>query len=705
MSAVAHPRATRPALEWVNLALLMAGVVVIGLVANYFAARPWLRVRIDATRTRAYSLSPQTRALLDGLQGDWTIAMVLGGDRVGEDQLRQVSEVLSRYDQASDRVRTLRIDPADPAMLGDYEGLLADLRAIYSEPVAAHEEALDAGRGALAGLTVLLEQHGGALVTARQRLDADGGAAAAGRPRLDGVLGVIGLRLEQAPRLEQEVAAAMSVDEARPLPDYDTARSILAAALSGWGQELFELGRSIDAWRQEPDLPAALREYAAWAPASLRAEATALAAAADPLQHLPPLELSRLARSLEQGEAAVVMGPQGAAVISSAQLFPTLNLRRREGGEIAFDQRFRGEQAIAAALRSLLVERAPMVVLVHAQGQSMLKRRDGNVDALGAATVLGGSRYDVTEWNVGQSDRPRPAAGQKAVWVVLPPPVVEKREAATGEAERRLIDATETLLEDGEAVLLSLAPSVLPRLGQKDPWRGLVAPLGLDADTGRVVYERMRDAESNVVNQRMLQVVNYESIHPIAAAAHGLQTSFDLPVALRIVEPAPAGVVRIPVATLDAAENRWLESDWMLPPDRLGDPDPSERLTADEPIVVAVERVGVHPGPGAGNRGRQRAIVVGSGGWALSYIADVTLSAGGGRAVLLNPGNYELLQASIAWLADADDMIAPSPVSRQVARLEGVGTAAQTLWRWIAVALVPGACLLLGVAVWFMRRA
>jgi hypothetical protein len=114
--------------------------------------------------------------------------------------------------------------------------------------------------------------------------------------------------------------------------------------------------------------------------------------------------------------------------------------------------------------------------------------------------------------------------------------------------------------------------------------------------------------------------------------------------------------------------------------------------------VVAVERRNpVGPGP-------QRLLVVGSGGWLLSYLADVVVNAGGDRMVLVNPGNHELLMAGVAWLANADDLIAASPVSRQVARLDGVTGSVQTLWRWIALAIIPGACLGLGIFTWAARR-
>ena len=110
--------------ESVNLGLFLVGIVTLAVVVNFFAARPWLRVRLDATKTRAYSLSPQTRQLLDDLDGEWQVVVVAGPDRVDPTALRQVDEILDRFESASDKVRTMRLDPADPAALGEYEAFL-----------------------------------------------------------------------------------------------------------------------------------------------------------------------------------------------------------------------------------------------------------------------------------------------------------------------------------------------------------------------------------------------------------------------------------------------------------------------------------------------------------------------------------------------------------------------------------------------------
>ena len=393
-----------------------------------------------------------------------------------------------------------------------------------------------------------------------------------------------------------------------------------------------------------------------------------------------------------------MIGPGAARVIATAQLFPRLNLRRRHSGEVAFDQRFRGDQTISAAIRSLLVEQMPMVVFVHGQDESLLRRRNAKVDLLGAVSMLEASRFEVREWVVPTSEPPTPALGQPVVWIVIPPPVPERRTIEVTDAEQALLEAVEELIAGGEPVWLNLAPSVLPKMGHDDPWQRLAMPLGLKVDTARVVFEQVRDQAGEPINQRIQEIVDFEPEHPIARAADGLRATFDLPVAVEPLE-APARLHHTVLAAIEARPNRWLESDWMLNPATIDEPADTDRFDRPLPIAIAVVRLDPM---GAG--GQQRLIVVGSGGWLLSYVADLVVSIGGERAVLLNPGNYELLLAGVAWLAGADALIASSPVSRQVARLDGITPAVRTRWRWIAMAGLPAACLLLGVIVWLVRR-
>ncbi len=293
------------------------------------------------------------------------------------------------------------------------------------------------------------------------------------------------------------------------MPDYETARSILAVSMTTWADELYEIVGLFNGWRDDPATDPAVRQYASTHRDEFDGWARELAARADPLKHLPALELARIGRSLEAGETAIVLGPPGAAVIPPEQLFPRLNLRQRATGEVTFDQRFRGEQTISATIRSLVSGSMPVVILVHAQDDSLLNRRPQNIDFVGAADMLQAVRFDVREWIVPRSDRPAPPRGRPVVWVVVPPPIPQRRSLAVSEQEQALIEATADLIADGESVLLNVSPSALARSGKTDPWTALVTPFGLTVDTSSVVFEAVRSSDGRVLNQRVLQLSDY----------------------------------------------------------------------------------------------------------------------------------------------------------------------------------------------------
>ncbi len=675
-----------------NLAIFLLALVTIAIVVNYFAQRHELRYRIDATKTRAYSLSEQTRQLLAKLEGEWTIGVILVERMASDAMQQQVEEVLERYRDATPAISVVRVDPTDPASLPAYEALLARLRETESAAIGAYETALDDGVDAFERLRVFAQRQSGQL---EQVL----AAVAADDPRREQIqqrLGLIGLLAGEGGQVLDAVRDARVVGETQPMPDYETARSILAQALSQWANELDEMARIYSEWVGRTDVAPLLVRFAGSVRDDYRAMAQQLAVAADPLAQLPELEIAAIGRALAEGEAAVVIGPDRSAVIGSAQLFPKLNVREVGGGAVAYDQRFRGEQVISAGIRSLLVPRMPMVVFVHGGERSMLRRNEQNADVAGVAALLHASRFEVREWRVAAGDRPVPAEAQRAVWVVIPP--AQRQGLEPDPTERALLRAVSDLVADGEPVLLSVYPSLLPRYRQPDPWQRLAEDFGVRPDTANAVYQVVQNAEGQPAYERGQAVRRFTTAHPICDAVNGQQAYFPMPVPLVLTGDRPAGTRVDVIASVDPDPRRWIEADWAV------------KLAADAavvsgapfetpvPIVAAAER----PNPlGAGT---QRIIVVGSGAWLLSYAADAARAIGGERVALTNPGNQELLLASVAWLAQLDDLIAPGPVSRQVARLDGVDGAAALRWGLLTVLATPGACLALGFVLWFFRR-
>ncbi len=680
------PRGRSAALAAILSVLALAGL---GVATTWFAARPGLRIVADATKTRAYSLSPQTERLLRGLEGDWTIALFIVESETDASVRRQIDEVVRRFRDAAPNLDILRIDPADPRSLLDYETAIDRLQSVYADESAAYDGALDDGEAAFETLVQFAADQATSWQVLTQALAADPAAARTAQQRVTQIT----LLAAEGWRILEEVRKARRADAARPTPDYETARTILATALSEWGSELFAMATSLREWSADPRLPADLRAALDAMVVPHESQSRAVVAAADPLRRLPSLELSAIGRSLEQGEAAVVIGPDRAAVIPASQLLPAGAMRSATTG-VRFDQRFRGEQAIAAALRSLLVDQMPLIVFMHAESSSLLAARDGQSDLTGARDMLEINRFEVAEWPVAEADAPVPAPGQPVVWIVVPP--TQRRGLDVSDVERTLIDETRRLIERGEPVLLNLFPSQLPRFGQPDPWRPLLAQLEIAAETDRVVVESVRAGEETRL-QKGVRLTQYNATHPIGEAADGQTTFLGLPIPLR-PESAARGTAFDPILSVTPLPRRWIEPDWMLPENQIGAPDEEDRFDEPVPVVLALERT-----PEMGTA-RQRLLVSGSGGWLLTFAADPVVNLGGERVALAHPGNYELMLASAAWLAGMDDLIARSPTSRQTARLDGVTPDARRRWLLITLLLMPFGALALGVLVHLVRR-
>ncbi len=681
------------ALHILNLVVLLLSALAIVIVANSFAGRPAWRERIDATKTRAYSLSQQSRQLLTGLQGNWRIAIVLDSSLADRSVHSQIDEVLKRYTDASPQISVVRIDPSDASSLVQYDQLLAELTGVYKDAIAQYDRALDTGMHSFEAAQSFVQQQGGRL----ERLLAILPAEDPVREPLKQHVGVLSLLPDQGNQIRLAVQKARRVDESKPLPDFETARSTLAAALTQTAEEADALAEILAKWQQRPNLDAAAKDVLANLHYECRQVAQNLAESADPLKRLPPLELSTIGKTLQEGEAAVVIGPDRAAVIPSAQLFPKSNIKRKDDGGVTFDQRFRGEQLISATIRSLTVEHMPLVVFVHSEAASLLKPRDRQDDLVGVTQMLRASRFEVAEWALAQqSAKPVPAAGQRVVWVIVPPPPARSLEPTA--ATRALIEATTKLIADGQNVLLNVSPSLVAKYGQADPFATMAVGFGVEADTARLVLESV-SGEGGTTQISIGQTLrDFAPDHLIGRAVDGQQAYLGMPVPL-VMRTSP-NVQHGVVAAISPSETRWIEKEWT------GDlsgrkPEESSRFKEPVPLIITAERSNPN------GRSTQRIIVSGSGGWMVSNVADVTYDISGGRGTriaLINPGNHELMLASAAWLAGMDDLIAASPVSQEVARLRNVTPEVRRLWMWIVLAGLPGACVFLGFSVWLIRR-
>lgn len=644
--------------------MISATLLLFSLVAiNSIAMNESVRERIDVTGSRAYTLSEQTAQLLDSIDKPWKIVVLLDDTEVERSVLRQVDEVLRRYQDGSEFVSVTRINPTDSDALIQYDELLRDLIQLYGDELSNAEQEIQDGVDTFKSLMVFASSTSAwaeALASVKSTSDEEETLRT-----LSGALALLG---NEGGLILEEIEKSMKVDSSQPLPRISTARDVLVAATGRWSKEIAEVARWLGQSRSSSISTICSNE----AP-SFENMARELAQQDDALRRLGTLELGQLATQLSVGEGAIIMSPKRATMIPASLIFP-----KSVGNQmtVATDQRFRGEQIVSSAMRSLQSTLLPTVVFVHAEEKSLMSRRDNNVDLWAARGLLETSRIDVREWVPFDGSRPNIGDGP-VVWVVIPPS--SRAGLEISQREQALLDSVKDLLARNEPLMLNMQPSLLPRYGQKDPWAKLVESIGLSVDTEKVLAEQVAVGPNKLGVQKSQMINEMNSEHLISRAVNGRQIYFPLPVSVQ------GGM---PLIMIEPSEDRWFEPRWETKQNDIG---------SNEPITnsVSIANAVVH-------HGGARAIVVGSSGWLLSWAADRATSLGGNKIVMVNPGNSEFLLASVEWLAGLDDWIAAGPIGQQSNRVSGLSKNAYFVWTALLIIVLPA--LLLGSTVFISMR-
>ena len=201
-------------------------------------------------------------------------------------------------------------------------------------------------------------------------------------------------------------------------------------------------------------------------------------------------------------------------------------------------------------------------------------------------------------------------------------PILQRKGLEYGDPEKALIDATRTLLGEGESVLLTPARSMLPLVGQSDPWAEVLEGFGVTVETGNVVYEWLPgvrgSTESGVLNWQAIDAYPRGGDEDLLVGAmRGKRLFLNHPTPIRVGDVS--GVDSQVVAAVEPSILRFIENDWRGDGTRIDRLPEEKRYNEPQPVVVASVR------------GDQRVMVVGSGGWMLSGIVNESGSLGGDR--------------------------------------------------------------------------
>jgi hypothetical protein len=671
---------------------LFALAATVTAVALTLVARN-TNTRIDLTLSGSHRLGERTVARLDAL--DQPLEIVLAVDRARLDRRARdrVEDALASFAFASDLVTATVIDTGSPAGPDQFRALLdrlAEREAPARRRRAAIEQDILDRTAALAERLPTLD----AAVRSAAEIDPAGG------PRLAEIAAFV--------RVAARQLAETSDAPAPPGPSSGADAADLASDVaSRLGTIAGELAAA------QPDAPTDEARLRLRDAERLASELRGAAAVAGQLgAALAPLDLERVEGALNTGEAALVIGPPrdgapGLVAIDLNELLPPPAYFRAAGAAGESETAARAERLFTSALTVLTDPARPIVVFVHGEIQRWVGRAG---IMTGLLERLARSGVDHAEWAPVVDETPPDLSeidptGERPVVYVIISPDSSATSTPGNPASRPGVQRAEavgrtlaSLLERGEAVLVNLNPSVFPTFGDADPIAAPLAGLGIAAASGTPILRTTQSptGPAATVSHRLVPAGGAQAI---TGAVAGLPLALDWPVPLEISRGAA------PLLVLDDP-GAWAEDDW------LGfwrTPRNQRPLITDQPAFDDADET---RGPwtiAAAARGesaagaRSRAVVVGANAWFLDRMWR-SQQLVGGRPVLTHPGNAELFDAAILWLAGRDELIVPSPTARPVARLKPISTNGLLALRWGLIAGLPLGVLVVGGLVLGARR-
>lgn len=686
-------------------AAVVLSTLACAVMVNILAAR--LTRPFDVTATGEHRLAPRTASVLARLGEGFEIILAADARALDRDLRRDLSDVLDQFARAG--VGVYFIDTGADSGHEEYRRLLRRLaerdRPAVEQIAGAAENALggllfaaDAlERGVSPALAAVAEAlpHERAFEPVRATLDQRAGAAR-----------IAARELRRAAELARDTLAADPFGVGVPAVDRGAA-TVREAGASAAAQ-IDDLARELRQFAAVEELPAAARERASMLAADLAGLRDRLLLLLDPLGRLKRPAFLRIAEALGSRDAALIVGPPevGLTAVDLADLAgaPTAV---DAGGTARADVRRRTEELFVSALASLVDPARPIVVFIHGEPRPFFDKTPLFTALLERLALRG---IDTIEWAVLQSpDPPRlsalnPDRARPVVYVSLAPDSTSGAgpagEATGAQRAQALGRALARLADDGAPLLLSINPSVLPTYGDVDPVSAVARRFGVRAESGRPILRARAGARATVEADMILQPVpDAHANHPIAGAVRGLPAFFGWVTPL-FIDAAPApGAAREVIYRIEPGDELWSETQWLrlwqTPADQrpfIPDPpafDPA-RDARDGPwgVVVAAER--------REEGALRRMVVVGSNNWYADFVTQARTVVDG-RAVPRYPGNAELFEAAVLWLAGQDALVAQSPLSRSLPLIQNLGERRVALIRLLVIAVLPLGVLLLGL--------
>ncbi|MFN3168877.1 MAG: Gldg family protein [Phycisphaeraceae bacterium] len=741
------PTPTAAKRRWRNALLVglsvLAAVGVV-LILNYVVywqyrgmspdARAW--VRYDLTSTRRYSLSPQTRGVIDDLETQYRVVTMLGGDGTTDEQQQRIRDLVDEYARASSDIDATHIDLDTEPRRRD--ALLAEMDAMFAEDTESIRGSIADGLEQLerydklvdqieAGLSQIvdsdlemrpqslqkqrltdlhsqylrLQDQADQIRTLRREMLGEAWQTRLQAPgEIDAASGNAGQSLPDYARLMNEIKRYVIQFVGQTLPD-----------TPGKANDLFNgivINQLVKAERIEQaqfarDFFASLAQQAPQLLKNLRVEAN------DLLLVTPPHRYDE-ARFVLNDKPCVLLTSGGDARVVPADL-----LFRGAGGTAqgSTNDLFVGEEQLTGALISMKLDPPPLIVFVRSNtGQRALsatgsegQRLEGVYDHV--AKRLLSMDFELVEWaNPLREDPPEPRPGQRVVWVTMPflPPNTARRESLDNARKDKVAGfLSERLAEgDGAMVMLSYNPDTDPNLKTEQTADSLVTLLkgfGIDPQlyhSATRLSEEAEDPSKSKYSTRF--VVNaWPDSKIVGRSLDGIDTLFSTPMPLELEtvgEAKPRALVALEHPAM------YVQRDVPDPETAAFSPEPG---SGRERVVIGA----------SSTRGEARLITIGDAYWADDRNTSAAVlpdgNAGPGLAEkpgarILYPGNSDLFVNSVCWLAHEEALIAASPRTQDIRRIDPMTDSARLGYIYLLRAGLPALIFAMGICVWLVRR-
>lgn len=677
-----------------NVAVAVVAALGIVIFINWIAGRQYLRV--DLTSGGSYSLSAQSKAVLDKLDTGYRLVTLIPDESRAPDEdtamvYRRVRDMADEYGRYADGLTVEHLDPR-----GDITravSLNAAIAETFKDELAPVIEAVKESRAALKAVEPI---NGKLIATLTGGLGTEPDQPQTRVQQLFRAAAsectTFQQTAEQAAKQADELMGQVLINYAGIKETFEQTLTNYDAVLGVIIQSAGPLTRSAETGNADKERLLEAVELCKQAQAELAGPLEKIRSAQDAPRYNQALY------NLTGGASVVAIGPGHVKVVPVSEMWRQDARDYEQTRQVK--QQYLIEEKITGALLSMTLEQPPLVVFVLSGGGAALGQQ-GQYNIV--AQRLQSADFQVTQWNpagqvgaMGQptppTPRPEPEPGQMAVWVVLPTRAPQGNPMMmAADPRQQIANLLKERLAAGDSAMLMLAADPAATFGVANPIADLLSDWGITAQTDKIILNEVQQSNRRTTTEMQFPINTWPAALPVTTALDGMQAMFMA--ASPILTGDGNGTKHYPLVELKG-DRLWAHGD-------LSSIDVVRNAKFSEPDSAASFTIAV-----AAQKDDKRLIAVADEVWASDNINGYGL-LGPGTAELTGaafPGNSELFVNSVFWLAGLEDLIAASPRSQDVPRVNPMS--ADALWwnQTTMLAGLPSAALILGLSVWWVRR-